>query len=351
MTRLGKFSLRLGIYGGVFIYLICDLHFCGGPLSRCLRQAGGKRAPAEAAAGDLVARVYGYQIHRSQLERAVHERLWREGKTPAELSPQNRKLVRAAALEDLIDHELLRTKVGVNTSDLKVGEAELDERFRRFTERFPTRQELEAAMISQGIADEQALRERLAARIQQEKYVDLRIAPLVTVTEEDARKWFDENRQVMSTPERVEARHIFRPTLEREPDAEKQVLEATLAALTAGTRDFATLARELSEDPLTKDRGGALGWMTRERLPADLAAPLFTLPLNQPCLVRSKLGWHLLEVTARKPAEPRDFEQAKPEILSALGVIRRRQAAAEFRNSLRQFEAKHIDIYRDRLEE
>jgi parvulin-like peptidyl-prolyl isomerase len=351
MTHRGKFILRLGIYGGVFVYLLCDLHFCGGPLSRRLGQVVGKRPPAAAAAGDLVARVYGYQIYRSQLERAVHERLWREGKTLAELSPQNRKLVRAAALEDLIDHELLRTKVGVNTSDLIVGEEELNERFRRFTERFPTRQELEAAMASQGIADEQALRERLAARIQQEKYVDLRLAPLIAVTEEDARKWFEENRQALSTPERVEARHIFLPTLEREPAAVKQALETALADLTAGTRDFATLARELSEDPRTKDRGGALGWMTRQRLPADLAAPLFTLPLHQPSLVRSKLGWHLLEVTARKPAEPRDFEQAKPEILSALGVIRRRQAAAEFRNSLRKFEAKHIDIYRDSLEE
>jgi parvulin-like peptidyl-prolyl isomerase len=351
MTRLGKFSLRFGIYGVVFAYLICDLRYCRGPLSHCLRQADPQRPAAVAAAGVLVARVYGYPIHRSQLERAMHERLWREGKTLAGLSPQNRKLLRSAALEDLIDHELLRTKVGVNTSDLKVGEEELNERLRRFTERFPTRQELEAALAAQGIADEQALRERLAARIQQEKYVELRLAPRVTVTEEDARQWFEENPQVLGTPERVEARHIFLPTLEREPDAVKQTLATALVALTEGTRDFATLARELSEDPLTKDRGGALGWMTRGRLPADLAAPLFALPLNQPSLVRSKLGWHLLEVTARMPAQPRNFEQAKPEILSALGAIRRRQAAAEFRNSLRQFEAKHIDIYRDNLEE
>jgi parvulin-like peptidyl-prolyl isomerase len=353
MTHRGKFILRLCIYGAVFAYLICDLHYCDGPLSRRLRHPGTSRPaqPATAAAGTIVARVYGYQIHRSQLERAVHERLWLEGKTLADISPHNRKLIRSAALEDLIDHELLRTKVAVNTFDLIVGEAELTDRVRRFSARFATQQELDAALASQGIAGEADLRDRLAARIQQEKYVEWRIAPLVKVTEEEARAWFALNQQQLTTPERAEARHIFLPTLERDADEVKLTLAAALATLTAGTKDFATLARELSDDPLTKDCGGALGWMTRERLPAELAGPLFALPLHQPSLVRSKLGWHLLEVTARMPAAPRSFEQAKPEILSALAAVRRRKAAAEFRHSLRKFEAKNIEIYRDQMEE
>lgn len=351
MTHRGKFLLRLCIYGVVFIYLICDLRFCGGPLSRRVRATRQPGPPTTVAAGDIVARVYGYQIRRSQLERAVHERLWLEGKTLADVSPQNRKLVRYAALEDLIDHELLRTKVAVNTFDLTVGEEELNARVRRFTERFETRQELAVAMASQGIAGEQDLRDRLAARIQQEKYVEWRIAPLVGVTDDEARTWFEENQSQLATPERVEARHIFMPTLERDADEVKQALDTALVALTAGTKDFATLARELSDDAFTKERGGALGWMTRQRVPADLAAPLFALPLHEPRLVRSKLGWHLLEVTARRPAEPRTFEQAKPEILSALEAVKRRKAAAEFRHALRKFEAKNIEIYRDRVEE
>jgi parvulin-like peptidyl-prolyl isomerase len=353
MTHRVKFTLRLCIYGAVFTYLICDLHYCGGPLSRRLLHAGASRPakPATAAPGGIVARVYGYQIQRSQLERAVHERLWLEGKTLADISPQHRKLIRYAALEDLIDHELLRTKVGVNTFDLIVGEAELSDRVRRFNARFATKQELDTALASQGIAGEADLRDRLAARIQQEKYVEWRIAPLVEVTEDEARAWFAQNQQQLAIPERVEARHIFLPTLGRDADEVKLALEAALATLAAGTKDFATLARELSDDPLTKDCGGALGWMTRARLPADLAGPLFALPLHQPSLLRSKPGWHLLEVTARLPAAPRSFEQAKAEILSALTAVRRRKAAAEFRHSLRKFEAKNIEIYRDQIDE
>jgi len=352
MTPSGRTALRLAIYGAVMAYLLCDLYFCGGPLSRRLRKPEQAGPPVVAAPGDLiVARVAAYNIHRSQLERALRERLWREGKTLAGLGPQERNLVRFAALNDLIDHELLRTKASANAADLKVSDAEINERLNRFSAGFSNHQELDSAMASQGIATEQDLRERIAARIQQDKYVESRLAPLIGVTEDEARKWFAQNQRQLATPERIEARHIFLPTLEHNPDEVKKTLTAALATLREGKKDFATLAREVSDDPVTKNRGGALGWITRARLPEELAAPLFAMPLNQPELLQSKLGWHLIEVTARKSAEPATFEQAKPEILSALEAVKRQQAADEFRDALRRFEAKSIEIYRERVEE
>ncbi len=342
MPPLGKFSLRFGIYGVVLVYLLCDLHFCHGPLSRGLR-----RAEPETPTAGVVARVYGETIHRGQLDRAVAERLWAEGKTLAALNPADRKRLRYAALDDLIDHELLRTKIKLSAFEAAVSDDEIAERLRRFSTRFASKVELETAMMDQGIPSEQALRDRLAARLQQEKYVEFSIAPRVKVTDHEARQWFEENQAQLALPERIEARQVFLPTLDRDADAVRQTL---VAALRDRTKDFATLARELSEDPTSKDQGGALGWLTRERLPAELAAPLFALPLNQPTLIRSKMGWHLVEVTGRKPAEPRSFETAKPEILNALEAVKRRQAIADFRSELRQMAPPNITIHREAVE-
>lgn len=351
MAHPGKFPLRLGIYGVVMAYLVGDLYLCDGPLSRRLKPADANGLAAAAAVDPVVARVGAYNIHRSQLERAVRERLWLEGRTLAGLAPPERRLIRQAALDDLIDHELLRTKARAHAAELQVADEEISERLSRFTAGFSNKQELADAMTAQGIASMQDLRDRLAARIQQEKYVEWRIAPLVKVTEAEARQWFEANQQHLATPGRVAARHVFLPTLERDADEAKRVLEAALADLTKETKGFATLARELSEDSLTKDGGGELGWMTRERLPAELADCLFSLPLNRPGLVRSKLGWHLIEVTARLSAEPRSYEQARPEIFSALEIVKRRQAAGECRAALRHFEANTIEIYPTRVEE
>lgn len=349
MTHIGKFTLRLGIYGVVFLYLIGDLYYFKGPLSRKLRSAdpNAPEAVARAREQGIVAVVYGNPLYRGQLERAVAERLWAEGRQAADLTPATRKLVRYAALDDLIDHELLRMKVKVNAEAFKLTAAEIDERFRRFTERFATKEELTAAMVAQGIGSESELRDRLAARIQQEKYVESRIGEGTVVTEEDARKWFEANRDALKTPERIELRQVFVATLERPAEEAQATLEKGLAALRDKSKDFATLARELSEDPASKEHGGALGWMTRERLPADFVEPVFALALNEPALVRTKLGWHLVEVTGRKPVEERSFEDAKPEIVAALGALSRRQMITDFRNELRKMEARAITIYRE----
>jgi peptidyl-prolyl cis-trans isomerase D len=342
MSPRGKFTLRLVIYGVVIACLAGDLFVFKGPFRQAIERALSRRP-------DVVARVFDLEITRSQLDRAVRERLWLEGKTVESLTPETRQAVRRAALDELIDHELLRVKAEANAPQLKVSEEEVNERLRRLLGRFVSKGEMEQAMKSQGIASERDLRGRLAARIQQEKYVELKIGPLVRVTEEEARAWFGENQTRLATPERVEARHVFIATLERPPEQAKAMLDAALAGLAAGTKDFATLARELSDDYANKDQGGNLGWMTRERLPVDFAAPVFSLPANKPTLVRTRLGWHLVEVTGRKPPEPRTFEEAKPEVIAALEAVKRRQAAAGFRAALRRFEAGKIEVFRDMM--
>ncbi len=340
MTALAKFSLRLAMYGVVLAYLAGDLFVFHGPLRRQM----DRMSP-----GITVARVFNHQITHDQLERAVHEHLWLEGGKPEELTPENLKKVRYAALDELIDQELLRVKTNENAQQLKVTDEEVNERLRRLAGRFVSKGEMETAMKSQGIASERDLRDRLAARIRQEKYIELMTGPLVRITEEEARAWFSENQARLATPERIEARHVFIATLERPQAEAKALLDAALADLTTGKKDFATLARDLSDDYANKERGGNLSWMTRERLPADFAAAVFPLPANKPTLVRTRIGWHLVEVIGRKPMEQQTFEQAKPEVMAALEAVKRRDAVTKCRADLRRSDAGKIEVFHDMM--
>lgn len=298
------------------------------------------RVPPPKSRQNLAALVSGHPITLSQLDRALDEQLWLAGKSAVTLTPSELKLARDAALTELIDRELLRCEVQAIVSP-----TEIEERLRRFTTRFENNEELETAMKSQGIASKDALRTRLAAHIQQEKLIEQRIASAIAVTEEEVQKWFAQNQTSISQPERIQVRHIFLPTLDHPPEEAKLKLDAALAALTENQSDFTTLAQKISEDPASKDDGGALGWMTRDRLPADFAAPAFSMDLHQPALIQTKLGWHLVEITGHKPAEPRSFEQVKPEIIAALQAVKRRHAIAEFRRSLRQSSEVKIEIF------
>lgn len=339
MSLPGKAVLQLVVLAVILAYLAGDLLIFKGPLSRIIEHYTAPEI-------DLAARVDGRPITRSQLERAASEQLWLQGKSMDSATPAELELARKTALEELIDHGLLQVEVEKNHNQATIADEEINERLRRLVGRFESKGALETAMKSQGIATEEDLRARLAARIGKEKLIEERIRPAIQVTDEEARKWFDENKNSLALPERVKARHIFLPTLDHPPEQAKQKLDAALLAeLTGKKKDFATLAREISEDPATKDNGGDLGWMTRDRLPADFGYPVFSLPVNRPTLLRTRLGWHLVEVTERKPAEARTFEQAKPEILAALEAIKRREAITRLRQSLRDATNGKTEIF------
>ena len=157
MLSLARSSIRLALYGAVLAYLVADFFIFNGPLRRTIV---GDSPPRP----EIAARVPGHAITRSQLDRAVSERLWLEGNPAADPAS-----VRAAALEELIDHELLRLQVKELDPPLVVNDEEINERLRRLVGRFESKGALETAMKSQGIPNERDLRDRLAARIRQEK--------------------------------------------------------------------------------------------------------------------------------------------------------------------------------------
>ena len=332
-------------------YLAGDLYVFNGPLNRRI-QASHPDSPesiAKAKANGVVARVFNHHITRSQLDYAIHERLWLEGKNASDLAPAERKLVTYAALGDLIDHQLLRVKTKVNTYELPVSDAEIDDRLKRFAARFETKADLLAAMKAMGIPDETALRHRIAARIQQEKYVAMRVDPLVKISEAEITDFYEANKQSLQFPERIRAKHIFIATLNKSSDAVKAILENALSDLDSGKQEFPALCKQLSEDYATKETGGDLGWMSKARLPIDFGAAAFAMRNDKPALVRTKLGWHILQITDRKPAEPRSLEETKAEITAALTAAKRHQAVNDFRRALRRFEEEKIDIFLDQL--
>lgn len=351
MKSFTKFSLRFAVYLLVLGYLAADLYLFNGPLNRRI-QASHPNSPesiAEAKANGVVARVFNHHITRTQLDRAIYERLHLEGKTLAQLSPNEIQLTEYAALGDLIDHELMRVKAKVNTHKLTVSEEEIHTRLERFTQKFNTQAELQDSLKSQGIGTLENLRHRIAGRIQQEKYVAMRVDPLCEVSEQEIADFYLTHQEKLRVPERIRVRHIFIPTLSTPLEKAKSTLETALAELLAGTKTFAELTHSLSQDPASKKLDGDLGWMTRNRLPHDFADPVFSLKLNQPTLIQTKIGYHIVEVTDRLPPELPALDSVREEIHSAIATTKRHQAVNDFRNALRRFEREKIDIFHDQL--
>ena len=128
------------------------------------------------------------------------------------------------------------------------------------------------------------------------------------------------------------------------------MLEGHLKSILAKESDFTKVAAEVSEDERSKKLGGDLGWMRRDRIPGDFATAVFALKENQPELVRTKLGWHIVELTGVKAAGVPSFDAVKGEIAAALSDMRREEAIDQYREQLKSINHKNVEIYKMALD-
>lgn len=63
--------------------------------------------------------------------------------------------------------------------------------------------------------------------------------------------------------------------------------------------------------------------------------------------MRTKIGWHLIEVLGKKAGEARTFEEAQEEVVAALEARKRSDGLQLYRMQLREFEKLKVEIYED----
>jgi len=92
---------------------------------------------------------------------------------------------------------------------------------------------------------------------------------------------------------------------------------------------FAVVAQAASADPSSKDAGGQLGWATANSYAPEFAAAVTALAPRglAAAPVKTRFGWHVIEVTDTRATPIPDFE-SKREDLRKLLVERDRQRAA-----------------------
>lgn len=125
----------------------------------------------------------------------------------------------------------------------------------------------------------------------------------------------------------VRSRHIQIDAPSTMVEADRAAARARAQALLARARageDFATLARENSEDDTTARRGGDLGFMPRGRRDAAFDDVQFALEPGQvgETLLESPFGFHIVKVEARREGDvPED--EAKRELAETLYIADR----------------------------
>lgn len=144
----------------------------------------------------------------------------------------------------------------------------------------------------------------------------------------EAEARYEEQRFRYDLPKRVKAQHILVKVAEDAPqeevDAATQKLLDAKKKVEAGA-DFGELARELSEDPGSKDSGGDLGFFGPGTMAKPFEEAAFALAPGQLSdVVRTRFGLHLIKVNEVQEAKQQGFDEVKEEI--AREILGRRGA-------------------------
>lgn len=145
-------------------------------------------------------------------------------------------------------------------------------------------------------------------------YLELSAQQLVdkqTVSDEEMQQYYQENQERYSTPEQRQISHIL---LKDEQDA-----QAVLAKIHDGA-DFATLAKQRSEDSGSAKEGGSLGWIQAGSMDEHVEDAAFGLSNvgDVSDVVQSNFGYHIVKLDAVKPAQVKPFDDVKAAIKQEL---------------------------------
>jgi len=172
--------------------------------------------------------------------------------------------------------------------NINIPDADVDKKLDEIKSKYPAGQ-FDTLLASQGLTMDDVRR-----ILKQQLVLEQAIGSNVKVSDQDVKDYFAKNSAQFDTPEQVRASHILVGDLKTADDVEAQ--------LKAGAK-FEDLAKKYSTDPSSKEKGGDLGFFGRKQMVPSFEAAAFSQQLNvvgPP--VKSPFGYHIILVTAHKPA-------------------------------------------------
>lgn len=149
------------------------------------------------------------------------------------------------------------------------------------------------------------------------------LASQINVSDADIKSYYEQNAKHYGVDEQRRASHILVAVNKDASDADKAAAKAKaeklLETLRKNPSEFAKLAKENSNDPGSAERGGDLGFFSKGMMVKPFEDAAFKLKQGELSdLVPSDYGFHIIKVTAIKPASTKSLDEVKGEIANEI---------------------------------
>lgn len=277
-------------------------------------QKAEKKESSEADEKKVVAKVNGENITSDALERdllVIRKRFERSGR---ELKEDQLPNVKKEVLENLINRVLLKQES--EKQGIKIEPAKIEEQLGEMKKRYDNPAEFEEN-LKQAKITEAGLKEQIRLGLAIQQLIQQKFVQNTTISDKEAKAYYEENRARFSQPEQVKASHILikadKDADETQKDEARKKIEKIQKRVEKG-EDFASLAKELSEGP-SASKGGDLGFFGHGSMVKPFETAAFSLnPDEISDVVETQFGYHLIKVTDKKPAKQVTYEEVQDKL-------------------------------------
>lgn len=299
-------------------------------------QAADVAAPEAVAQTDpneVLATVNGKTLTRGEAETEVGYRL---GSARTRVPPERYEALKQYMLASFIDQFVARTLLLEEVDKAGIAISEEDEKlaFEKLRENLPPGTTLEDIMERSPLGADR-MREEVLTGLKINQLLSMRITNQFDMTEEELNGFIEQNKEELTLPENVHARHILLtigPDTTEEEKAAKRLRTEGLRQQILDGADFAEVATEYSECP-SKANGGDLGTFGRGQMVGPFEDAAFSQEIDEVGpVVETQFGYHIVQVLEKKPGGlmPQD------EIRRKLSEEQQQAAVMDYINVLRE---------------
>jgi peptidyl-prolyl cis-trans isomerase SurA len=250
------------------------INWAAAGLVLCTAVAGCSHAPGP----DVVAKVNGHTIERSELDRFYQSSMGQQQQQrPATVEQAN--IAKLNILRDLIDYEMVQQRAA--KLNLVATDEELDAKISELKAPY-TQEEFNQNLKAKGMTLDE-LRRQIRRSLTSDKLMNKEILSKINITDADITSYYNQNKTEFNLPE--PQYHLAQIVVTTTPSAQPGNLQNNKASneteakkkidqlhnkLESG-EDFGTLAVNFSEQPSTASNGGDMGFLSESELRSDPA--------------------------------------------------------------------------------
>lgn len=313
---------------------------------------------------DVIMTINDEQITKRQYEKLLDEYIERSPFAQAGADIKKDKsnifyiMMKERTINDLIVKTLLEQEI--SKKHITVSKDEVNAEIKSMAEKVGSQEKLEEVLKKNNISIKQFKKD-----VEENKKIKklVNIVDVTSVSDAQAKKYYNTNIEKFKYPDRVRAEHILisanpeelksiipaSKTNEKMTPAQideevkklmaekKKIAENILAQVKANPKDFENIAKAKSDDKVSAVKGGDLGYFDKSAMVPEFSKVAFSIkPETVSALVQTQYGYHIIIVKDRIKAGVEPFNKVKEDIKVYLDEQQKMELMQKYIEGLRR---------------